>query len=166
MSSSVHQPTKTYHGWQFIDAPLLGFVVIVDLDESDIVLITLVVNVLQLGQHLLRSLGVLVVEQHRNVLHLFDDHVQHLIGDVLDLIRAGLAVEPLEHVLLILHVTFVHGWDTLLEVNELGELGDAVVLGFLGVVHLDEVDAQLVALVVDVLQFVQDLVGFLVIVVV
>ena len=50
-------------------------------------------------------------------------------------------------------------WDAVLEVDQGGEGGDAVVVGSGGVGDLDKVDAFAVAIVVDRLQAFQNLVG-------
>lgn len=107
-----------------------------------------------------------LTEQDGNMVHLSDDNVEHLVGDIFDLIRACLQFHPPKDFLLNLEISFVHGWDSLLEVQELWELFDSVLLGFLEVVNFHKGNAELIALVVDVLELTEHNVGFLVVVVV
>lgn len=53
--------------------------------------------------------------------------------------------------------TFEHGRNSILEVDETGHGVDAVLFGLFRVVDLDESDAVLVALVVDLLQLIEHL---------
>lgn len=52
---------QTHDCRNFVDTPFGSFFVIIDFHESNVVLITLVINVLQFSEHLLRYLVVLVV---------------------------------------------------------------------------------------------------------
>ena len=63
-------------------------------------------------------------------------------------------------------LTVVNTGDLVLEVDQSRELVDAVLLGFVGVVDLDESDALLVTFIVDMLQFGQDIFAFLFILVI
>lgn len=52
---------EVHQRWDVVDAVLLGLLVVVDLNEVNPSAVTLVVNVLQLGNHLLAAAAVLVV---------------------------------------------------------------------------------------------------------
>ena len=98
--------------------------------------------------------------------HLLDDHIEHFIRDVFDVIAFLLTLQPLQHLLFVLQVSFVQCWYSFLEVEHAGNLFDTVFLRFLRVVDLHEDYPQLIALVVDIFQFVENLLRFSVVVVV
>lgn len=100
------------------------------------------------------------------MIHFLDNQVQHLIGNVLNLVRTLLFLDPLQDILLLHQVALVDRGNALLKVHQLGDLLDAVLLGLFRVVDLHEQDAQLIALVVNVLELGQDLLGLFVVVVV
>ena len=79
------------------------------------------------------------------------DHVLLLAGRVLVL------HEPLEDVLLAQQITFVDDRYAVAVVDQSGQRGEAVLFGQFLVGDFDESDAQLIGLVVNVLQFAQDL---------
>ena len=79
------------------------------------------------------------------------DHVLLLAGRVLVL------HEPLEDVLLAQQIAFVDDWYAIAVVDQSGQRGEAVLFGQFLVGDFDESDAQLIGLVVNVLQFAQDL---------
>lgn len=105
-------------------------------------------------------------EENCDVRHLFDDHVQHLVGDVFYVVALLLLFEPLEDFLLVLQIPFVIRRYSLLEVQETRYLVDSVFFRFVDVVNFHENYPQLVALVVDVLQLAQDALRFPIVVVV
>lgn len=99
-------------------------------------------------------------------MHLGDDNVEHLIGDVFDFIGARLQFHPPQHFLLLLKISLINRRNSLLEIQKLRQLVDSILLRFIGVVDFHECNAKLVALIVDVLQFGEDFVGLFVVVVV
>jgi hypothetical protein len=88
---------------------------------------------------------------------LFDQFVQHLLGDVFDVIFLEQVRQPLENFLFHRQVTGVDDGDTFTEEDQGGQSLDAVLLSFDQTVDPDELDVLLVAFVVDILQFGQDL---------
>lgn len=108
----------------------------------------------------------LLTEENGYVRHLLDNYVQHFVGNILDLVGLLLLLQPLEHLLLVLEITLVHHRDTFLEVEHRGYLIDTVLLGFVHIVDFHERYAELVTLVVDVLQFVENLLRLSVVVIV
>jgi len=88
---------------------------------------------------------------------LFDQFVQHLLGDVFDVIFLEQVRQPLENFLFHRQVTGVDDGDTFTEEDQSGQPLDAVLLSFDQTVDPDELDVLLVAFVVDILQFGQDL---------
>ncbi len=81
-----------------------------------------------------------------------DQLVQHLVVDVLDLVRRQLAQEPAQHRFLLVQVAVVDARYLVLKVDQGREVVDPVLPRRLRVVNLDELDPLAVALVVDVLQ--------------
>lgn len=98
--------------------------------------------------------------------HLLDDHVQHFVGDILDLIALLLLLQPFQHLLLVFQISLVQLRYSLLEIQHAGNFFDAILLRFLRVVDLHEDHAKLIALVIDVLQFVENLLRFPIVVVI
>ena len=88
---------------------------------------------------------------------LFDQLVQHLLGDVFDVIFLEQVRQPLENFLFRRQVTGVDDGDAFTEEDQSGQFLDAVLLSLDQTVDPDELDVLLVAFVVDVLQFGQDL---------
>lgn len=88
--------------------------------------------------------------------HLLDNHVEHLVGDVFNLVDLLLLLQPLQHLILVLEVALVHHRNPLLKVEHRRHFFNAVLLRFFRVVDLHERHAELIALVVNVLQLVEN----------
>lgn len=99
-------------------------------------------------------------------MHLWDNNVEHLIGNVFNFIWACLQFHPSQDFLLLFEVSFVDGRNSFLEIQKLRELFNSIFFGFLSIIDFHESDSKLVAFIVDVLQFGENLVGLLVVVVV
>lgn len=88
--------------------------------------------------------------------HLLYNHVEHLVGDILDLINFLLLLQPFEHFLLVFEIALVYHWNALLEVEHCRYFLNAILLCLLRVIDLHECYAELIAFIVNVLQFIED----------
>ncbi len=85
-----------------------------------------------------------------------DELVEHLVGDVFNHVGGQLVDEPGEHLFLVSQIAMVETGDFVLKVDESREVINAIFLGHMIVVDLDEGNPLGVAFVVDVLQLGQD----------
>jgi len=90
---------------KLVDAVFFGLLVVVNFDKGDSVFVAVIVDVLELSQDFLALFLVLVVKENCQVGHLGDEHVQHLIVDVLDLIAIQLLFDPLQNFFLLLQIS-------------------------------------------------------------
>lgn len=98
----------------------------------------------------------ILTKENSYVLHLFYNYVEHLIGDVLNLVSLLLLLQPFEHLLFVLEITLIYHRNALLEVEHRRYFLNAILLSLLRVVNLHERHAELIALIVDVLQFIEN----------
>lgn len=100
-----------------------------------------------------------LTEQHHQIVDVADQRVQRLRCDVLDdvlLVAGGLVLhQPLEHVLLLGQFALEQDGDLAAIVDERRQTAQIVLVGQRRIVDLHKADAQLVGLVVDVLQLLQ-----------
>jgi hypothetical protein len=139
-----------------LDAVSLGQLGVLDADQVDPVDVTLVVDLLQVFENLLADVTVLLVEVDGQVLRVLDQILQHDSSDELDAVFGALLDQPLQHLLLFFEVPFEHAPHSFFEVHQDGKVCSAVVLGDFEVLRFDEDDAVALAVVVDVLQFFED----------
>jgi len=112
-------------GGDLLNAVFLGLILVLDLDKHNAVGVALVVDFLQLGQHLLAFFVIVVVcqsartpsikrkigliskltKENKHGFALFDQSVQHLVCHVLDFVLLQLSDEPLEDFSFIFQVT-------------------------------------------------------------
>lgn len=97
----------------------------------------------------------ILTKKNGYVRHLFYNHVEHLIGDVLDLVSLLLLLQPFEHLLFVLEIALVYHRNALLKIEHCRYFLNAVLLSLLRVVDLHERHAELIAFIVDVLQFIE-----------
>lgn len=88
--------------------------------------------------------------------HLLYNYVEHLVGDVLDLVSLLLLLQPFEHLLLVLEIALVYHRNALLEVEHCRYFLNAILLSLLRIIDLHECYAELIAFIVDVLQFIEN----------
>lgn len=102
-----------------------------------------------------------LTENHGNVWEGVNQFVFHLVGDFRDFGVLLLVDQPAEEFLLLHQVTLVDVWNSTLEEDHGWELLDTPLAGFVVVVDLHEGNVVLVALVVDVFELSEDLLGLL-----
>lgn len=88
--------------------------------------------------------------------HLLYYHVEHLVSDVFDLVDLLLLLQPFEHFLFVLEVALVYHRNALLEVKHRRYFLNTVFLSLFRVIDLHECYAELIAFIVDVLQFIEN----------
>lgn len=100
-----------------------------------------------------------LTEQHHQIVDVPDQRVQRLRRHILDdvLLVAGRLVlhQPLEHILLLGQFTLEQDGNLPPIVHQRGQTAQIVLVGQRGIVDLHETDAQLIGLVIDVLQLLQ-----------
>lgn len=115
---------------------------------------------------LLKEWSKVLTKYYRYKWSIFQKSVQHFIGDFWDLTVSLLVQQPSQELFFLHEVSFVDVRDAPLEQHHGGDGVNAVLLGLLVIIYLDERDVVLITFVVNVLQLRQNLLAFLLILIV